>query len=146
MAYAAVKAIRDQGYTALFIKTTHLLEQIKKTYSGSFDFSKLDVGAAQSEEEILKMIEGLDLLVLDDLGSEYVKSDEYGHESWASDILFRVYDSRLNKATITTTNYSDREMQLKYGNNGPRIIDRMIDNATGIRFEGDSFRRKKNVF
>src|SRR5699024_12000063 len=52
------------------------------------------------------MIDELDLLVLDDIGSEYVKANEYGYESWASDVLYKVFDMRLNKSIICSTNYS----------------------------------------
>lgn len=134
LAYAITKGVRDQGYKTLYIKSTDLLDHIKSTYK---DHSSI------TEERIFDMIDRLDLLVLDDVGSEYVKANEYGHESWASDVLYKVFDMRLNKSTICTTNYSESELTQKYGNNGPRITDRMMDMAAAIRIEGESFRRKE---
>ncbi|MCJ0932952.1 ATP-binding protein [Virgibacillus halodenitrificans] len=134
LAYAINKAIRSKGYKTLYIKATDLLERIRSTYSSH---------SSITEEQILSMIDGLDLLVLDDIGSEYVKSNESGHETWASDILYKVFDMRLNKSTVCTTNYFESELEAKYGNNGPRIIDRMMDMATAIRLEGESYRRKE---
>lgn len=140
LAYAIAKGIRTlrkpdgKRYTALFIKTTDLLQKIRSTYSPKSNLK---------EERIFEMINELDLLVLDDVGSEYVKTNDEGHESWASDILYRVFDMRLDKSTITTTNYNESKLKEKLGNNGARIIDRMLDNADGIRFDGDSYRRKK---
>lgn len=90
------------------------------------------------------MIDELDLLVLDDIGSEYVKANEYGHESWASDVLYKIFDMRLNKSVICSTNYSEKMLIEKYGNHGNRIIDRMMDLAKAIRLEGESYRRKTN--
>lgn len=134
LAFSTAKAIRAKGYKALYIKVTDLFDQIKSTYNHQ---SKI------TEEQIFKMLEGLDLLVLDDIGSEYVKSNEFGHETWASDILYKVFDMRLDKSNICTTNYSESELQQKYGNNGPRIISRMMNNAVGMRLEGDDYRRQE---
>lgn len=133
LAYAICKAIRKQGYKTLFIKSTDLLEKIRGTYSGN----------GLAEEDIFNMIYNLDLLALDDIGSEYVKKDEQGHESWASDVLYKVMDLRLEKSTICTTNYTESELEAKYGKNGVRITDRMMDMAKGIRLIGDSYRKKE---
>lgn len=137
LAYAINKAIRQQGFKTLFIKTTDLLDHIKSTYS---NYSKI------TDERIFKMIDGLDLLVLDDVGSEYVKGNENGHESWASDVLYKVFDIRLDKSIVCTTNYTESELTAKYGNNGPRIISRMMDKATGIRLEGEDYRIGRDRF
>src|SRR5699024_5379638 len=90
--------------------------------------------------------EALDLLVLDDIGSEYVKANEYGHESWASDVLYKIFDMRLNKSIICSTNYSESMLTKKYGNNGQRIIDRMMDLYTAIRLEGERYRKKERFY
>ncbi|WP_337969726.1 ATP-binding protein [Virgibacillus salexigens] len=134
LAYAIAKAIRDKKKKVLYVKVTDLFDHIKNTYSNH---------SSITEEQIFKMINELDLLVLDDIGSEYVKANEMGHESWASDVLYKVFDMRLEKATVCTTNYSESELNKKYGNNGPRIIDRMMDMATAVRLEGESYRRKE---
>ncbi|WP_163538277.1 ATP-binding protein [Gracilibacillus sp. YIM 98692] len=144
LAYAMVKGVRskryfdkktqkEKPYKAMFIKTTDLLMKIKGTYNYQSNLT---------EERIMKLIDELDLLALDDLGSEYVKPSENGQETWASDILFRVIDMRLGKGLITTTNYSESSLKEKLGINGDRIVDRLLDNAQAIRLEGESYRRK----
>jgi|SRR5690625_2618511 len=134
LSFSITKALRKEGYKTLYIKVTDLFDYIKNTYQPESQINDM---------EIFKMIEGLDLLVLDDIGSEYVKMNEYGHESWASDVLFKVFDMRLNKSMICSTNYSEKVLTKKYGNNGQRIIDRMMDLTTAIRLEGESYRRKE---
>lgn len=134
LAYSVAKAIRAKGKKVLYIKVTDLLEHIRSTYKNN---SKLN------ESDIFRMIEGLDLLVLDDIGSEYVKQNEFGHESWASDILYKIFDMRMEKSIICTTNYRESELVAKYGNNGPRIISRMMNLATPMRIEGNDNRRKE---
>lgn len=134
LSYAIHKAIRKKGYKTLFIKSTDLLDVIKETYNYQ---------STISQEQIFKMIDGLDLLVLDDLGGEYEKKNEQ-NETWASDVLYKVVDMRLGKSLITTTNYSEPELTDKYGQvQGSRIVSRMLENAIPIRVEGADLRRKE---
>lgn len=135
LSYAINKAIRKQGYKTLFIKSTDLLDAVKETYNYRSDVS---------QEQIFKMIDKLDLLVLDDLGGEYEKKDGGENETWASDVLYKVVDMRLGKSLIITTNYSESELVNKYGTvQGNRIVSRMMENATAIRVEGEDLRRKE---
>lgn len=136
LAYSITKGLRTQGYKTWFIKTRDLLDLIKTTYRP---------GSQLTEDRIFSVIESIDLLSLDDCGSEYVKSSDLGNETWASDILYAVFDARLNKATVCTTNYIHEELEKKYGYNGERIVSRMLDNAQGIRLLGED-RRRKNRF
>lgn len=135
LSYAINKAIRSKGYKTLFIKSTDLLDAIKETYNYRSDVS---------QEQIFKMLDKLDLLVLDDLGGEYEKKNNDENETWASDILYKVVDMRLGKSLVTTTNYSESELVNKYGTvQGSRIVSRMMENATAIRVEGEDLRRKE---
>lgn len=135
LSYAINKAIRSKGYKTLFIKSTDLLDAIKETYN---------YHSNTTQEQIFKMIDGLDLLVLDDLGGEYEKKNDNNSETWASDVLYKVIDMRLGKSLVTTTNYSESELISKYGQvQGSRIVSRMMESADAIRVEGDDLRRKE---
>ena len=116
-------------HTTLFLKSTHLLDLIKDSYNG----------AGYSEMDVLDTCADVDLLVIDDLGAEYAKEGD--SESWASDILFKVIDSRLGKSLVVTTNYSESLLEQKYGYNGKRITSRLSDNAEKIRIVGKDGRR-----
>lgn len=131
LAYSITKGLRQAGHKTLFIKSTELLDLIKSTYQN---------GASLTEERIFEVIKTIDLLGLDDIGSEYIKPTDSGIESWASDVLYKAIDSRLNKATVVTTNYAHQDLVKKYGNNGSRIISRMLDKADRIRLDGDDYR------
>jgi len=135
LAYATVKAIRGKGLNALFIKSTHLLDQIRQTFNNPH--------SPITEKQIFDMIEKLDLLVIDDFGSEYIKGNDEGNETWASDVLYKIFDMRMEKANICTTNYSQSDLEKKYGNNGPRIVSRMLNLSTCLRLEGEDFRRRE---
>lgn len=119
-----------KSHSVLFLKSTNLLDFIKETYGQ----------ARHTEQDVLDICADVDLLVIDDLGAEY--SRESSSESWASDILFKVIDSRLDKSLIITTNYSESLLEEKYGFNGKRITSRMSDNAEKIRIVGKDMRRK----
>lgn len=129
IAVAIVNALRKE-HSVMFIKSTNLLDLIKESYNGT-DYSEMDV---------LEACRNVDLLVLDDLGAEYSKPGD--SESWASDIIYKVIDSRLGKSLIITTNYNESALESKYGHNGKRITSRMSDNATKIRIVGNDMRRE----
>lgn len=132
--FSIVKALRKKGYRTMFIKTTNLLDLLKSSYRPEATFT---------EQQIFDLIESLDVLALDDIGSEYVKVNSDGHESWASDVLYKIFDIRIDKSILCTTNYTEKELTQKYGNNGPRIISRMMNKAKGIRLEGQDYRRRE---
>lgn len=136
LVYSIVKALRMKGFSTLFIKTTNLLDLLKTSYKP---------GATFTEQQIFNLIEQLDVLALDDIGSEYVKVNHSGHESWATDVLYKIFDMRIDKSILCTTNYSEKELTQKYGNNGPRIISRMMNKAKGIRLEGQDYRRREVI-
>lgn len=140
LAYAIAKGVRKMRdtdgnhYKTMFIKSTDLLQKIRSTYHSE---------STLTEERILKLIDKVDLLVLDDVGSEYIKKNDDGSETWATDILYKVADMRLGKALVVTTNYNESSLVDKFGNNGPRVVDRLLDNAERHRLEGDSFRKNR---
>lgn len=134
LAYAIAKAVRAKGKKVLYIKVTDLLDKIKSSYSPK---------SSITEAQIFQMLNELDLLVMDDIGSEYVKKNDSDNETWASDVLFKIFDMRSSKSNICTTNYHETELKHKYGKyNGPRIMSRMLNKTDAIRLEGEDFRRK----
>lgn len=118
-----------KDYSVLFLKSADVLGLIKESYDNG----------THSERDVFDICEKVDLLVLDDIGAEYDKSSN--NESWASDILFRILDSRLGKSTIVTTNYSESQLEDKFGMNGKRIVSRMNDKAERIRIFGKDMRK-----
>ena len=124
----------ERGQTFVFIDVPGLMNQIKST------FGKPDSSAAQ--ERIMRVIQSVELLILDDIGAEYVKPDANGHESWAADIIFQIVNSRLGKQNIYTTNYTSKDLKRKYGMLSSRIISRMMNKAKVIKVDGQDQRLK----
>lgn len=130
IAVAVANALAKDN-SVLFLKSTNLLDLIKESYSND----------SYSEMDVMELCRDVDLLVIDDLGAEYSKPGD--SESWASDIIYKAIDSRLDKSLIITTNYSESLLEQKYGFNGKRITSRMSDNATKIRMVGTDMRRER---
>lgn len=118
--------------SSLFVDMPGLMGTIRNSYNYNSSFS---------EEELFRLIENVDLLVLDDIGAEYAK-DEGSRESWVSDILYRIVNCRQGKRNIYTTNYRGKELQQKYGNMSGRIISRMMSNAKIVKLDGEDYRLK----
>lgn len=118
--------------TSLFMDMPGLSGTLKNSYNYNSTFD---------EEELMRLIANVDLFVLDDIGAEYVKKDD-GMESWVTDVLYRIINSRQGKRNIYTTNYKGKELQQKYGNLSGRIISRMMANAKIVKIDGQDYRLK----
>lgn len=133
LSMAAYKDFRNKGKPALFIDLPSLLASIRDTYSGRSDMT---------QDKIMQLIKDCELLVLDDIGAEYVKPDASGFESWAADILFQIVNARQGKKNIYTTNFTAKYLNQKYGMMSKRILSRLMNNATVIKMEGQDHRLK----
>lgn len=118
--------------TSLFVDMPGLLGTLRSSFNR---------GSTFSEEEFFRLVDDVDLLVLDDIGAEYAKN-ENGMESWVADILYRIVNAREGKRNIYTTNYRGKELQQKYGNLSGRIISRMMSNAKIVKIDGQDYRLK----
>lgn len=121
LAYAVAKAIKQQGYSVAFMHIPMLMERIKATYNRN---------ATETTDELVQLLSGIDLLVLDDIG---VENTEHTLNK-----LFSIVDNRVGKNNIFTTNFSDKE--LNQNMNWQRINSRMKQNARTVRVLGDDFR------
>mgnify|MGYP001304112149 FL=1 len=129
------KFINDKK-PSIFIDLPSLLSEIRSTYSNGNDWRK------RTQEDIMNAIKEVELLVLDDIGAEYVKPDANGYESWAADILFQIANSRQGKKNVYTTNFTSKLLTQKYGMMSKRIISRLMNNAKVIKIEGTDHRLK----
>lgn len=133
LSYSIAKAVKQQGYSVIFIDTPSLLRTIRGTYGNK----------NVTESEIYKACASVDLLILDDIGAEYVKKDENGEESWAMEVLFQIVTSRMDKPKIFTTNYGSKDLTKKYGTHGGRIVSRMMKGTKVIKMEGKDYRTQE---
>lgn len=120
-------------YTAACI-ANELLDGMKSVIITSFVRILQQIRA--SEEEIMRMVQVVDLLILDDLGAE--RETDYALEK-----VYAVIDARVRagKPMILTTN-----LEIEFMQNTPdvrlrRIYDRVLGTCTPVKMSGQSFRR-----
>lgn len=123
LSVSITKKLMEQGKECLFLSLPKLLTKIKDTYSND----------GITEDELLKVIQRVDLLVLDDIGAEH-------NTSWSTSKLFEILDDRSGKATIYTTNLNSSELRDQVGE---RNFSRMMENTEIIKMNGRDYRRKE---
>lgn len=131
LSFSVYEIFKNNGQSTIFIDLPSLLSSIRDTYGNRSEFT---------QDQIMKLIIDCELLVLDDIGAEYVKPDASGFESWAADILFQIANARQGKKNIYTTNFSSKYLNQKYGMMSKRIIARLMNNAKIIKMEGKDHR------
>jgi DNA replication protein DnaC len=121
LAVSIIKTIMSMKFTGVFISTPKLLTKFRSTYNNNATFSETD---------LMNSLMRVDLLVLDDLGTEK-KSD------WALERIFEIIDSRQGKHTIFTTNFEPKDLRSRIGE---RNFSRVMDDTYVIKMVGDDYR------
>lgn len=116
-------SLLKEGYNIVFGSILHLFRTIESEHFGRSDGNTLDI------------IINADLVILDDLGSEF-------QTSFTDSVLYEIINDRLNlnKPIIISTNLSMKEMNSKYNE---RIISRLTGCFTPLMFMGEDIRHVK---
>ena len=114
---------RTSGQSMAFINISRLFSRLKN----SFD----DPSEYWTKEKALQIMTGVDLLCIDDLGTES-SMGRSGQEAtkWAQDIIYDVLENQ--DRIIITTNLSEQEMKRVYD---AKIFSRIFANSTNTRFD-----------
>lgn len=109
--------------TMAFINISRLFSKIKN----SFD----DPSEYWTKEKALEIMTGVDLLCIDDLGTES-SMGRSGQEAtkWAQDIIYDVLENQ--DRIVITTNLSEKEMKRVYD---AKIFSRIFANSKNTRFD-----------
>lgn len=127
----------NNGKAVIFGDVPSVLDDLKGTFDG---------GGEKSLLELMKMLASVDMLVLDDLGTEVPTE-------WAVERLYKIVNDRYNdaKPLIVTSNYKPDTVaermnhpKKKDGNyesvTGDRIISRLLQMCKGITIKGEDRR------
>ncbi len=119
-----VSSVTEQGYDVIYGSAQNLFSAAERehfSYSGSSE--KLDA------------LLNCDLLVIDDLGTEFLSS-------FTQSLFYNIVNTRLLEGlpTIINTNLSFRELEERYT---PRITSRFIGEYKLIKFFGNDIRQQK---
>ncbi|MEG1848921.1 MAG: ATP-binding protein, partial [Oscillospiraceae bacterium] len=120
------RAVIDQGFDALYVPFTSLLTRLEAARFG------------KGSDEYLHYLSapvGCELLVLDDLGSEF--STPFG-----SAVLYDLINTRLNRGlpTVISTNLNDDALRTRYSD---RIASRLLGCYQALPFVGEDIRLLK---
>lgn len=124
LAAAIVNTMTSKGVPAMFVVTPDLLQSIRRGYDNP--------DSARTAQAIVDSARTIDILVLDDLGSEK-PSD------WVREQLFVLINARYEAElpTIITSNYSTADLVDRLGQ---RIVSRLIEMTTAITMTAPDYR------
>lgn len=117
------KEVLCNGFSVAFDSIQNYLRDIEKEHFG------------RSEGDTLETILNADLVILDDIGSEFASS-------FNSSVIYNIINSRTNqgKPTIVSSNLSFDELTKRYDD---RIISRLTGMFKPMRFIGNDIRQIK---
>lgn len=121
------KELIDKGLNVVYQTSPILMDQIID-YKFSYD-------KTESQKEKYNKIFNVDLLIIDDLGTETMNNNKFTE-------LFNIINTRLlnNKKMVISTNLSLNDLYNRYDE---RILSRLIGNFIICKFIGEDIRLKK---
>ncbi len=125
LSLAIVSALSARGYDVVYGSAQNLFSAAEKEH---FSFS----GETDAQDALLNC----DLLVIDDLGTEF-------YSSFVASLFYNIINSRIlnKKPTIINTNLNFDSLEERYN---PRITSRFIGNYEMREFIGEDIRLIKN--
>lgn len=119
-----INKVTEKGFGVVYDSAQNLFNKIEKehfSYSGS--------------SEVIDAVLSCDLLVIDDLGTEFITSFTVSQ-------LYNIINSRINGhlPTIINTNLDFSEIEKNYT---PRVLSRILGNYKVKAFKGEDIRIKK---
>ncbi|MBQ2974756.1 MAG: ATP-binding protein [Clostridia bacterium] len=127
LSLAIANVVAENGYRVIYDTAQNILSSLEKE---KFSYS----GSSERENEILDC----DLLIIDDLGSEF-------STQFTVAAIYNIVNTRINrsKPVIISTNLTESELEAKYTQ---RITSRIIGNYVSLLFLGKDIRQLKNAF
>lgn len=124
LSLAIAEKVIAKGYSVAYDSIINFLMQVERDH-----FRK-------SDTDTLAMLLDVELLILDDLGSEYENNSFY------ASTIYNIINTRLNKGlcTIISTNLTPEQLQKRYDD---RIISRLFAMFDYLRFFGEDIRYKR---
>lgn len=127
LSLAIANVVIDKGYNVYYSSVQNVMNALEKEHFGK----------SKTEESIDEDLFGSDLLILDDLGSEFTTQFTISQ-------LYNILSTRIINSlpTIISTNLTMDEIDEKYSQ---RITSRIFGNTTPVFFCGRDIRQQKNL-
>ncbi len=122
LSLAIANAVINKGYSVIYVSAPNILSKLEKAH-----FSN---GA--EEQEILDSLMQCDLLIIDDLGTEFSNNFSVAE-------IYNIFNSRLllNKPVIISTNLTLSEIESTYT---MRLLSRLVGCTVRLEFAGNDVR------
>lgn len=126
LSLAIAREVIEKGYGVIYISAQNMITKLEKE-----KFQNYSKCYGESDRHFIDC----DLLIMDDLGTEYVTQ-------FSSAAIYNIINSRImmNKPTIVSTNFNMKELEKNYS---PRMVSRIIGNNIRLEFLGFDIRQKK---
>lgn len=127
LSLAIANEVVKKGFNVIYDSAQNIFTSLEKE---KFSYSN----SGEREKEIMDC----DLLIIDDLGSEFITN-------FTTAALYNIINTRINrsKPVIISTNLTEEELEAKYTQ---RVTSRLIGNYVSILFLGKDIRQlKKNI-
>jgi DNA replication protein DnaC len=112
-----VETIRN----AVLYAENELFADIRQSYNSS---------NGKSEGEIIRQCCKAKLFILDDLGVAHIRDES---SAWAHDIYWRIFDARINKFTLITTNLRINQIPARLGTRAfSRLMETLPDKSAYV--------------
>ena len=127
MCHCIAKDLLDAGYTVLYLTAPRLFKIVE-----DYRFNR---DSMEEPDEMMDAVADVDLLILDDLGAEFVTVV-------TSSALFDIVNQRLlaKKPMVISSNLSPQELERHYSE---RIVSRFTGHYRMLKFFGEDIRVKK---
>ncbi len=124
LSLAIANVVTEKGYNVIYDSAQNIFSSLERE---KFGYS----GNGEREKELLDC----DLLIIDDLGSEFATS-------FTTSALYNIINTRINrsKPVIISTNLTETELEDKYTQ---RVTSRIIGNYVSLLFLGKDIRQLK---
>ena len=129
LAAGILMRLASRGVPGKFLTAPAMMEQLRTAISQN-----------EGVGQVLKLLGNVDLLVIDDLGKEYVKVEGEG-SSWTTEQIWECVNRRYeaDKPMIVTTNLTDDQIERRYGQ---AVFSRLCEMMDVIILDGPDWRMK----
>ncbi len=127
LSLAIANELIKKGFGVIYCSAPDILSQLEKEQFGK--------GYNKSEESVEDALKECDLLILDDIGSEF-------STTFTKNKIYNLINYRLscNRPTIISTNFTFKELEQTYSQ---RLISRIIGEYIVLNFVGHDIRQMK---
>ncbi|MBE6840993.1 MAG: DNA replication protein DnaC [Ruminococcus sp.] len=124
LSLSIANVVLSKGYSVIYDSAINILRKIEREHFGR-----------DNSNDTLSLILDCDLLILDDLGTEY-------ETPFYSSVIYNIINTRLggNKPTIISTNLDYEGIERRYDE---RVVSRLCAVYTCLEFKGEDIRLQK---